>query len=89
MRHARRLIASIVGVALWCVATSSIAYAYPAPDPYEGRPSGGGGIPDPGVSGWRVVLIVAIVLLLVAAVAGLVLSLRHARASHPSPMAHA
>ena len=27
MRHARRLIATVVGVAFWCVAATTVAYA--------------------------------------------------------------
>jgi len=92
MRHARHLIASIVGVAIWCVAASTVAYAQVFPEP----PFGGGVPRDPGpalpaggTELWKFALVAAIAALLAVAVVGLIASLRHSRSERPSPMAHA
>jgi hypothetical protein len=59
MRHARRFIASLTGVAVWCIAAVTVAYATMLPDPNPvvsvvARSSGGahlsgtrGGTPHP------------------------------------------
>jgi hypothetical protein len=93
MRYTRRLIAILTAFATWCVASASVAYAMRPPDPV-----GGGGAAPPSSSStsssvgtplWKFVAFAALVVLLVLAVAGLISSLRHARAAQPSGMLRA
>ena len=92
MRHARRFIATLIGVAIWCfaaaVAATTVAYAK-RPDPVTWDPSATPIAADQGTSGWQIAAIVALAALMTVAVVGLVASQRHARPSRPSPMAHA
>lgn len=90
MRHARRFIATLIGIAFWCVAATTVAYAkLPVPDGGVVPPLAPTGPIDPERSGWQIVAIVALAALLTVAVVGLIASLRHSRSSRPSPMAHA
>jgi ABC-type Fe3+ transport system permease subunit len=93
MRCARRFIATITGIAIWCIATTTTAYAL-RPDPV------GGDVPTPtppppppfGTSLWQYLLVAAIAAVLTVAVVGLIASLRHARpsrTSRPSSILHA
>lgn len=96
MRHARRhissLVATLLGAAIWCVATTTTAYAL-RPDPDQG--GGGGSVPplpptpETGTSVWQFVLVAGIAMLLTIAVVGLVVSVRHSRSERPSSMLHA
>lgn len=88
MRNARRLIATLIGVAFWSVVATTVAYAQRLPDPPVGQApkvsiSGGG------TSNWKYVLIAVLAALLAVAVVGLVASLRHSRESRPSSALHA
>lgn len=95
MRHARRFIATfiatLIGVAAWCVATTTTAYAQLPPDPV------GGGFPSPppppppptSPELWKFVIVAAIAALLTVAVVGLIASLRQTRPSQRSGMLHA
>jgi hypothetical protein len=89
MRHARRLIATVVGVAFWCVAVSTVAYAQRVNDP--GLAGTAGSIPKhvtaTGTSNWMYALYATLAVLLAIAVVGLIASLRHSRAR--TPMLHA
>jgi len=91
MRHVRRFIAALFGLAILCVAGATAAFAQFAPDP-----AGGGGspapLPTPVVSGaqfWQFLLVAAIAALLTIAVVGLIASVRQTRAAQPSGMLHA
>lgn len=89
MRHARRFIATLISFAIWCIASSAVAYAM-RPDP----PSFSGAAaplppPNPDTPLWKVVAIVAFAAFLTLAVVGLIASLRHARPSRPSRMLQA
>jgi ABC-type antimicrobial peptide transport system permease subunit len=88
MRNARRLIATLIGVAFWSVVATTVAYAQRLPDPgvvtSQAPP-----VPASGTSNWKYALIAALAALLAIAIVGLVASLRHSRASRPSPMLHA
>ncbi len=91
MRYARRFIATVIGLATWCVAAATAAYAQLPPDPVGG---GDFGTPTPPPLGsdtqlWKFVLVAAIAAMLTVAVVGLVASIRHQRASQPSGMLHA
>jgi len=95
MRHARRLIITLVGVTFWCVAATTAAYAQPIPPiPHRG---GGGPVgpppppPPPPVdtSLWKFALVAALAVLMTVAVVGLVASLRRPRPSPPSGMLQA
>jgi hypothetical protein len=93
MRHASRFIAILIGCATYCAAAATTAYAQLAtrPDP------GGGVVVSPPsqtsasseTSVWEFIGIAALGALLAVAVVGLVLSLRHRRATDRSPMLHA
>ena len=88
MRKARRLVATLVGVAFWTVVATTVAYAQRVPDPGAvGQPPtvGNGG----GTSNWKYALIAVLAALLAVAVVGLVASLRHSRSTRQSPMLHA
>jgi len=86
MRHARRLIATLIGCATWCVAATSVAYAKPMPDPAVVAPPSSS---DPGTPLWVVIATAALGVLLAVAVVGLAYSLRHSRRSEPSRRLHA
>jgi hypothetical protein len=92
MRTARRLIATLVGVAMWSVVATNVAFAMRVPDPPAGQAprapitSGGGGT---GTSNWKYALIAVLAVLLAVAIVGLIASLRHSRESRPTPMLHA
>jgi hypothetical protein len=81
MRHARRLIAILIGCATWCIAASSVAYAMVVDDP------GPAGIPagtSPASSGmplWQFLAFVALGVLLAVAIVGLGYSLSRSRRS--------
>lgn len=89
MRYARRLIAALLAVAFWAIATTPDAFAF-RPDP-----PGVSGFAPPASSAtgtplWHFALFAAITALLVVAVVGLIASLRHARpSSRPSQRLHA
>jgi hypothetical protein len=92
MRQARRLIITLVGVAFWCIAATTVAYAQRVPIP------GGEGPVDPppppqlppvDTPMWKFALVTAIAALLTGAVVGLVASLRQPRTSRPSGMLQA
>lgn len=88
MRQARRLIATLVGVAFWTVVATTVAQAARLPDP-----SGIGQAPtvvnNGGTSNWTYAAIAVLAVFLAVAVVGLVASLRHSRATRQSPMLHA
>ncbi len=83
MRHARRFIATITGIAIWCIATTTTAYAL-RPDPVGGDVPQPPPPPESGTSLWQYLLIAAIAALLTVAVVGLIASLRHARPTRPT-----
>ncbi len=91
MRHARRLIITLIGATFWCVAATTVAYAQPIP-PIP-PPGGGGPVappppPRPPVDPalWKFALAAALAVLMTVAVVGLVASLRRPRPSRPSGM---
>ena len=96
MRHARRLIATLVGVAFWCVAATTVAYAQ-----LPTRPDPGGGVilsprslsPRSPITAetplWKFFAVAALGALMAVAVVGLIASLRHSRTKEPSQMLHA
>ena len=85
MRHARRLIATVVGVAFWCVAATTVAYAQRVDD--TGAAGTAGSIPKhvtaTGTSNWMFALYATLAVLLAVAVVGLIASLRHSRVRTP------
>jgi low affinity Fe/Cu permease len=96
MLHTRRsiatLIATLIGLATWCIASTSTAYAL-MPDPI-----GGDVVPAPPppivpyTPVWKFVLVAAIAAVLTVALVGLIASLRGARPSkrsRPSTVLHA
>jgi hypothetical protein len=95
MRHARRftatLIATLIGVATWCVASSTTAYALRDPGPADNfpvsQPPSGTIVTDTPL--WKFVLVAAIAAMLTVAVVGLIASVRQARPSRPSGALHA
>jgi hypothetical protein len=88
MRHLRRLILILTGLAMSCVAATTIAYAQPVmrPDP------GGGVVIYPpttstaaaGTPVWEFVAFAALGALLAIAIVGLIYSLRHRRSAETS-----
>jgi len=81
MRHARRLIAILIGCATWCIAASSVAYAMVVDDP---GPAGIPAVTTPGSSGrplWQILTFVALGVLLAVVIVGLGYSRSHARKS--------
>jgi len=91
MRHVRRIITTLIGLATWWVVSATAAFAQLRPDP-----AGSGEAstpvparPAPDMPVWRYVLVAAIVGLLTIAVVSLIASLRHARLSRPSRTLHA
>jgi hypothetical protein len=89
MRHVRRLIAMITGISIWCIATTTTAYAFRPDPPLGGTPPPPPKPPVPGTSLWQYLLVAAIAALMTVAVVGLIASLSHARPTRPSPMSHA
>ena len=82
MRHIRRFIVIITGVAAWCLAATTTAYAR-VPDPtYDRVPSGP--VASGGTPLWQVLAYWALGILLAVAVVGLGYTLSHARRSEPS-----
>lgn len=83
MRHVRRFIVIITGVAAWCLAATTTAYAK-VPDPiYDRVPSA----PTPTSTGtplWQVFAYWALGILLAVAVVGLGYALSQTRRSEPS-----
>ncbi|MEP7034182.1 MAG: hypothetical protein ABI934_01255 [Actinomycetota bacterium] len=89
MRQAGRLIVTLVGVAFWSVVATTVAYAQRIPDPevaIQGPPVT---VPVSETSNWSYVLVAVLAALLAVAIVGLVASLRHSRASGPTPALHA
>lgn len=89
MRHARRFIAAITGIAIWVIATTTTAYAL-KPDPVGGdviAPPPPPPPPDPAL--WKFLVVAAIAALMTVAAVGLIASLRHARPTRPSTTLHA
>ena len=71
MRHARRLIAILIGCAAWCMVATTAAYAAMLPDPV---PAGSTVVPSPGSSGtplWQFLAFVPLGVLPAAAIGGL------------------
>ena len=90
MRHARRLIAILIGCATYCAAAATTAYAQLAtrPDPGGGvviTPPSQTSVRSSDTSVWEFIGVAALGALLAVAVVGLVLSLRHRRTSDRSP----
>ena len=88
MRQARRLIATLVGVAFWTVVATTVAQAARLHDPtfIQAPPA----TPTPSTtSNWTYAAFAVLAALLAVAVVGLVASLRHSRATRQSPMLHA
>jgi hypothetical protein len=81
MRHARRLVAILIGCATWCMVETMVAHATMLHDPVPAGPtvvtSSGAG----GAALWKFVALVALGVLLAGAVAGLGYSLSHPRRS--------
>ena len=89
MRYARRVIATLITLAIWGIAPVSDAFAL-RPDP----PGVGAVVPHPATAAgtplWEFAMVAALTALLVFAVVGLIASLRRTRpASRPSQMLHA
>jgi len=94
MRYVRRLTAVLTLFATWCAASATVAYAQLA-----ARPDPGGGVIvyPPGSTTaasvetplWKFIAAAALGALLAVAVVGLIVSLRHRRASAPSRMLRA
>ena len=88
MRHARRLIITLIGVTFWCVAATTAAYAQritpPGGDITPPQPPPPAPTPE-----WKYVLLAAGGALLAVALVGLIASVRHSRQSQPSRMLQA
>jgi len=85
MRHARRLIATLIGCAASCIASTTVAYAAMLHDPV---PAGTLVVTSPKSNGaplWQFLALVALGALLAVAMVGLGYSLSHSRRSQPSP----
>jgi len=88
MQYVRRFIAIISGIAAWCIATTTTAYAL-IPDPAD---SGGGVASTPTPAGtplWQVLAYWAFGILLAVAIVGLGYSLSHSRRSAASTRSRA
>jgi len=88
MRHARRLIAILIGCAAWCMVATTAAYAAMLHDPVPPVPAGSTLVTSPGSSGtplWRFQAFVALAVLTAVAIVGLGYSLSRSRRSQPSP----
>ena len=88
MRQARRLIATLVGVAFWTVVATTVAQAARLHDPTFIPAPATTPTPAP-TSNWTYAAIAVLAALMAVAVVGLVASLRHSRATRQSPMLHA
>ena len=93
MRYVRRFIATVIGLATWCVAAATVAYAQLPPDPVGGGdftpPQTPLPVPASDTQLWKFVLVAAIAAMLTVAVVGLITSIRRPRASQSSGMLHA
>jgi hypothetical protein len=96
MRHARRFIATfiatLIGLATWCVAAATGAYALLPPDPVGGGfqpPPPPTPLPPASTELWKFVVVAALAAVLTIAVVGLIASVRQARPSRQSGMLHA
>jgi C4-dicarboxylate-specific signal transduction histidine kinase len=76
MRHARRLIAIIIGGTAWTVFATASAYAAMLPDP---PPAGSSALSDTSPPVWEYAATATLVVLLTLALVGLVTSLTHQR----------
>ena len=80
MHHARRLIATLVGCATWCMVATTVAHAAMLPDPVPEASvvvlSNGAAV---GTPFWENAAAAVLGVLLVLAVTGLVFALRHPR----------
>jgi hypothetical protein len=85
MRHARRLIAILIGCATWCLAASSVAYAKIVDDVGPAGIPAGSSPESSGMPLWQFLAFMALGVLLAVAIAGLGYSLSHSRRSEPSP----
>lgn len=86
MLHARRFIAILTGVAAWCTAAATVAYAKPVPDPYYVI-SHAPAAPITSAAGtpiWQFLVYGALGVLLAVALVGLGYSLSRSRRSEPS-----
>ena len=92
MRYVRRFIATITAITIWCIATTTTAYAR-IPDPIYDRvpvvPSSTTSVASVDTPLWKFALVAAIAVLLTVAVVGLFASLRQTRTAGPSPMSPA
>jgi hypothetical protein len=80
MRHSRRFIAILVGCATWCMVATTVAHAAMLHDPVPAAsvvvPSNGAAV---GTPFWENAATAVLGVLLVLAVTGLVVALRHPR----------
>ena len=99
MLHVRRFIITISGVAAWCLAATTTAYAKGGPDPQPfvwAKPLRGSGlVMTPTSAGtaagtplWQVVAYWVLGILLAVAVVGLGYARSHARRTEPSTRSH-
>jgi hypothetical protein len=89
MTHARRLIATLIGCAAWCLASTTVASASMLHDPV---PKGPPALASPGSGGaplWQSPVLVALGVLLAVAIVGMGYSISHSRKSERSPRSHA
>jgi len=105
MLHVRRFIITISGVAAWCLAATTTAYAKGVPDPHPfvsvdpvwAKPLRGSGlvmtppsaVTVAGTPLWQVVAYWVFGILLAVAVVGFGYALSHARRTAPSTRSHA
>ena len=85
MRHARRLIATLIGCAASCIASTTVAYAAMLHDPVPGSTLVVTSPKSNGAPLWQFLALVALGALLAVAMVGLGYSLSHSRRSQPSP----
>jgi prolipoprotein diacylglyceryltransferase len=85
MAHARRLIAILIGCAIWCIASTAVAHASMLHDPVPAPvPAGVPAVTSPGSGGtplWQFLAFVALGALLAVAIGRLGNSLRHTQRS--------
>ena len=81
MRHARRLIAILVGCATWCMVATTVAHAAMLHDPVPTASVVGAAV---GTPFWENAATAVLGVLLVLAVTGLVSALRHPRSPEHS-----
>lgn len=94
MRHLRRLLVILTGVAMSCVAATTVAYAQVATktDPGGGvivYPPSDTSAADVGTPVWQFLAFAALGALLALAILGLIYSLRHRRTSEASEASEA